>query len=799
MPNQPPPNSEPGRWGWWITLGAALAYCGWLGWHWWPVATGDGELAREIARVWDTLQTWRRDGQPPWWTPTFAGGTSGGLVGSHGLYRLPWLLLGTLLGPPVAGKLCALVAIGGGALAMYGCARYYLRNEWAAILAALVFLLHPTPVRHAAGHGQLALCFALPLIPVTWWLFARALDSGRGSAAFWYSLSFVALLGLNPPLALVQAVFLLGYLVVCRPQTPGAARVCGRIGLWSLGLGAFVIVTSVGEWRHAYHGRETEQPPAPLWALVDRDGIITRSAITGAQEVLAPRGGVRSQTKQEHLDRLLDLQTAVPERYVGLVLVTLIAAAVLINRRRVERRLFWFGVGAWLLTVMLAAGPGGVLAANWHAARAVFALEGVSNSVRFTLGLGLAGTLLFLAAVARRKLTTPRKWLIAGGVMLVFLFGPVFRLVAAVPVLRELFTSSAFVDASLLWWGALLAGCFVTDVTRAGWRAVIVVVMGGLLLVDYWPSQRPMKADGVSPATIHNVQAAYETVALDPDWVKTVAVSRRAIFQHGPLWSGKPQVTESFDRALAVCGMGALLEHPGRELWELIGVRYLVVDHADPTTGPARLAQFRQMFPEIVTENADCFVVRNPRARPYLTAYLQACGYVGEVADSARLALALAARDWPLVHLDSLATAASYERVYASAAGDGGANVVVVRPESPPPVPDRPGEPVTVRSMRLTRVAAGRVRAELTVFSDCLLVIAESYHPRWRATVDGRPAEVRRVNCGLLGLSLPAGQHSIELRYQPPWAYAAAGAVSLLTLLGGVWMVVRRQCSGVEL
>jgi hypothetical protein len=48
-----------------------------------------------------------------------------------------------------------------------------------------------------------------------------------------------------------------------------------------------------------------------------------------------------------------------------------------------------------------------------------------------------------------------------------------------------------------------------------------------------------------------------------------------------------------------------------------------------------------------------------------------------------------------------------------------------------------------------------------------LLVLNDTQYPGWRATVDGRPAPVKRVDYVLRGIPLPAGRHTVELRYEP--------------------------------
>ena len=72
-------------------------------------------------------------------------------------------------------------------------------------------------------------------------------------------------------------------------------------------------------------------------------------------------------------------------------------------------------------------------------------------------------------------------------------------------------------------------------------------------------------------------------------------------------------------------------------------------------------------------------------------------------------------------------------------------------------------------------------------------MISESYYPFWHAEVDGKPTDVLRVSCALMGLNLPAGPHQIVLRYEPPRAYAVAGVVSLLALLGFGAAALRRR------
>jgi hypothetical protein len=63
--------------------------------------------------------------------------------------------------------------------------------------------------------------------------------------------------------------------------------------------------------------------------------------------------------------------------------------------------------------------------------------------------------------------------------------------------------------------------------------------------------------------------------------------------------------------------------------------------------------------------------------------------------------------------------------------------------------------------------ADGHVRATVRCDGPCLLVLARPWAPGWRAWVDGVPTAVVRTNLAGLGAVAPAGDHTVELRYNP--------------------------------
>ena len=48
-----------------------------------------------------------------------------------------------------------------------------------------------------------------------------------------------------------------------------------------------------------------------------------------------------------------------------------------------------------------------------------------------------------------------------------------------------------------------------------------------------------------------------------------------------------------------------------------------------------------------------------------------------------------------------------------------------------------------------------------------ILVLADSYYPGWKAFVDGREEVIRRANLFFRAVPLPAGNHTVEFRYEP--------------------------------
>ncbi|MBK8691206.1 MAG: YfhO family protein [Deltaproteobacteria bacterium] len=77
-----------------------------------------------------------------------------------------------------------------------------------------------------------------------------------------------------------------------------------------------------------------------------------------------------------------------------------------------------------------------------------------------------------------------------------------------------------------------------------------------------------------------------------------------------------------------------------------------------------------------------------------------------------------------------------------------------------------------------------------------MLVVGEPWYPGWRASVDGRPAELLRVDLALRGVALGPGAHTVRMEYTAaPLRLGAAisgVAIALAALLAGL---LRRAAS----
>ena len=76
-------------------------------------------------------------------------------------------------------------------------------------------------------------------------------------------------------------------------------------------------------------------------------------------------------------------------------------------------------------------------------------------------------------------------------------------------------------------------------------------------------------------------------------------------------------------------------------------------------------------------------------------------------------------------------------------------------------------------------------RVELRATGPGTLVLADTWYPRWVATVDDAPAPIDRVDVTFRGVELPPGEHTVVFRYVPgPAGWALAASLVALVAVG---------------
>jgi uncharacterized membrane protein YfhO len=116
-----------------------------------------------------------------------------------------------------------------------------------------------------------------------------------------------------------------------------------------------------------------------------------------------------------------------------------------------------------------------------------------------------------------------------------------------------------------------------------------------------------------------------------------------------------------------------------------------------------------------------------------------------------------------------------------------------------PPDLDRPKDPSADRAT-VAEYEADRIALQTATGARGLLVLSEAYFPAWKAYVDGEPVPLYAADHVLRAVPVPAGEHSVELRYES-WTLQAGLAVSLVAYLALAVLVVsaaRRRRRGAD-
>lgn len=111
-----------------------------------------------------------------------------------------------------------------------------------------------------------------------------------------------------------------------------------------------------------------------------------------------------------------------------------------------------------------------------------------------------------------------------------------------------------------------------------------------------------------------------------------------------------------------------------------------------------------------------------------------------------------------------------------------------------------------VGTVTVTEYAADEMTFRTESESEGFMVVSEVYEEGWKAFLDGAEVEIRETNGLFRGIVLPAGEHEVEMRYEPRSMTIGLWSTGLFSLAGiGVWLAALvswlqgiRRSSGVE-
>jgi hypothetical protein len=97
----------------------------------------------------------------------------------------------------------------------------------------------------------------------------------------------------------------------------------------------------------------------------------------------------------------------------------------------------------------------------------------------------------------------------------------------------------------------------------------------------------------------------------------------------------------------------------------------------------------------------------------------------------------------------------------------------------------------TRASIISSRFSAHRIEIVVEADQPSLLVVAQSYHPWWRASVDDKSSRLWQANYAFQALEIPEGRHRVTLAYRDR-SFFLGTTVSIATLLACAFVWRRR-------
>ena len=112
------------------------------------------------------------------------------------------------------------------------------------------------------------------------------------------------------------------------------------------------------------------------------------------------------------------------------------------------------------------------------------------------------------------------------------------------------------------------------------------------------------------------------------------------------------------------------------------------------------------------------------------------------------------------------------------------------------PLPASTAANQSAGSVEFVSYAPTHITLKAQVATPAVLLLNDRYDPKWKVTVDGKPAPLLRCNYVMRGVALPVGEHRVEFRFEPSKRslFISLAAILLALLaIGYLWVVGRRE------
>lgn len=735
----------------------------------WFRQTGTGhELLGHAAKI-EAILHLLRSGDFAWF-PDFLTGSPSATLLSFALavpVYAPALWLAP--SPEIAMKATALLLLALGGFAAYAFGRRLSGSGWSGFAVGCAWLLSPQLLLRAGWQEHMTILVAIPLVPLAFLSLLRVAERDTPfDAILLAAASSAALLAwskMGATLVLPLAIFA-AWLFVARPE---CRRNLLRGAIWAIPatllLGvvpllpllrehSFMTVFELepfGSWQAAYSAKT-----ATAW--FDRAGALFAGL---PAEFHIDRGGY----------------------YLGLVGIAAVAWTIFATWRNVRQPREVAIIRLFLLIALamfwISFGPRSVLQGHFAFLEAAENLPDFAIPLHW-LALAAQGFLIYWCLPAARW----RIWLFAA-VFACYLLVPAFRIIEHLPIYADLRAPDSFwiLNGTFAWAvaSALSVVFALSRLPAARVRSLATLLVLIVACLDFAIYFSWFYQGGLGVKTFADFREAAGRMKSSSD--RVLVQSGRYFYLAIPALTGRPLSTEALNHYLLPRDTARLQAAGGRSATDMLsylqlaGIGSVLLDLHDPDVPQNVGKWFRSLLP-VEFENDSFAVLSNPLSlHPafFAQAATSASGgyqqYVDAIEAAQRHMITIASPDGqPLPALNSRAPAApDFIRLAPSAA----------RTPS-----------------RITFSTIGK---------EGWIVLDESWHPDWKATVDGIKVVVYRAAGAFPAVPVTAKNHTVEFRFQPPGWYfvclalgAAAWTAALVFLAIARLLPARLQTSAMK-